>query len=438
MNLTRLPISEASNYIKDLRITPLELVESHFNLITELEPYLQAWVTVDFEGARKMASELTKEAERGEIRGPLHGIPVGIKDIYNTKGMATTMGTPRYKDNIPTEDSEIVSTLRKAGAIILGKTETTEFACLDPAPTRNPWNLKHTPGGSSSGSAAAVSSGMCPLAFGSQTGGSVTRPASFCGVVGIKPTYDLLSRRGIFPLAWSLDHVGFMTKTVGDSALTLNVLTGKKIQNRTIKKPRISFLEGYFKENASDDVRDNFLKVLKRLASAGAVTEELKPPKGIETVHSAHRVIMAAEAAAVHESAFKEDPNRYRPNIRGLICSGLMVSSTTYLRAQRIRRIFIENTQRLMSNYDVIATPSAPTPAPLDLQSTGSASFNSPWSLSGFPTLTIPSGLNKDNLPLGLQLTAEPYREELLIDVGLWCEKVLGSIGDPPSSYSLN
>jgi aspartyl-tRNA(Asn)/glutamyl-tRNA(Gln) amidotransferase subunit A len=125
----------------------LELVESHFNLITELEPYHKAWVTVDFEGARKMASELTKEAERGEIRGPLHGIPVGIKDIYNTKGMATTMGTPRFKDNIPAEDSEIVSTLRKAGAIILGKTETTEFACLDPAPIRNPWNLKHTPGG---------------------------------------------------------------------------------------------------------------------------------------------------------------------------------------------------------------------------------------------------------------------------------------------------
>lgn len=193
----QLTVSETSKMIKHGQLTPSDLVESLLARINELEPRLKAWVTIDAESAREAAKALTREAQKGSLRSPLHGIAVGVKDIYATKALRTTMGSPIYKDHVPERDSAVVTRLREAGAIILGKTETTEFAYLDPAPTRNPWNTGHTPGGSSSGSAAAVAAKMCPLAFGTQTGGSVMRPASFCGVAAMKPTHDLLSREGI-------------------------------------------------------------------------------------------------------------------------------------------------------------------------------------------------------------------------------------------------
>ena len=228
MDLHRLSIAEASEAIGRGEITPSELLESHLERIERHERDIRAWVTVDEDGARSTAARLTEESERGQFRGPLHGIPVGVKDIFYTAGLKTTMGSPIYSDFVLEKESAVVSVLREAGAVIVGKTETTDFACTDPAATRNPWNLQHTPGGSSSGSAAAVSSGMCPLALGSQTGGSVIRPAAFCGVVGMKPTYDLLSREGVYPLAWSLDHVGLFARSVRDASLVLGVLKGSE------------------------------------------------------------------------------------------------------------------------------------------------------------------------------------------------------------------
>ena len=234
-----LTIAEASRLIQEGKLTPTRLLESILKRIDGLEPVLEAWVTMDEERAMSDAEALTREAEEGSLRGSVHGIPVGVKDIYFTRGLRTTMGSKIYADYIPEYDAETVTILREAGAVIPGKTETTEFAAYDPAPTRNPWNTEHTPGGSSSGSAASVSSGMCPAALGSQTGGSVIRPAAFCGVVGLKPTYDLISRRGVFPLSWSLDHVGFFTRTVEDSTIMLNALSGvehspKKKENTSI------------------------------------------------------------------------------------------------------------------------------------------------------------------------------------------------------------
>ena len=219
-------VTESAERIRDGCLTPTELVESLLSRITELESRLDAWVTVDTEGALKSAKALTREAATRNLRSPLHGIPVGIKDIFNTKGLRTTMGSPLVSNYVPESDARIVERLREAGAIILGKTETTEFAYLDPAPTKNPWNTEYTPGGSSSGSAAAVASRMCPLAFGTQTGGSITRPASFCGVAAIKPTHGLLSNEGVYPQSWTLDHVGFMARSVGDLSMTLQALTG--------------------------------------------------------------------------------------------------------------------------------------------------------------------------------------------------------------------
>ncbi len=343
----KLTVTEAAKRIKDGQLTPVDLLESLLARIEELEPRLDAWVTVDAEGALKAAKALTREAQRGNLRGPLHGIPVGIKDIYDTKGLRTTMGSPLFADYIPDEDAAIVTKLREAGAIIIGKTETTEFAYLDPAPTRNPWNTAHTPGGSSSGSAAAVAAQMCPLAFGTQTGGSVMRPASFCGVTAIKPTHDLLSREGIYPQSWSLDHVGFMTRSVEDLRLTLGALTGVDTKSR-IKKPRIGVPTTYFNEAGTEEVTRNYEDTVAKLKSTGAEFIDFKLPDSFRVVHSAHRIIMFAEAAAVHEAKFRESTNLYRPHMQAEVFSGLLIPSSTYLHAQRIRGRFREE----MTDFD--------------------------------------------------------------------------------------
>ena len=435
MNNHRLSIAEASEAIKRGEITPSELLESHLKRIERNEHDIQAWVTVDKDGARDVAARLTKESEQGQIRGPLHGIPVGVKDIFYTAGLKTTMGSPIYSEFVPAKDSAVVSALREAGAVIVGKTETTDFACTDPAATRNPWNLQHTPGGSSSGSAAAVSSGMCPLALGSQTGGSIIRPAAFCGVVGMKPTYDILSREGVYPLAWSLDHVGFFVRSVRDASLVLGALTGNEMpsmETSLAEPPRIGLLRGFFQDYADELVWEGFMDSVDELREAGAQVVETPLPDSFNVVHAAHRLIMSSEAASVHQDNFRSRLGDYRRKLRGLITSGLLVPTSAYLRAQRIRGLFIEEVRRTLKGLDCLITPSAPTPALHGLESTGDAAFNSPWSLTGFPSITVPSALTKDGLPLGVQLINLPYQEKALLRTALWCEEALGSNLWPP------
>ncbi|MCW3979328.1 MAG: amidase, partial [Candidatus Bathyarchaeota archaeon] len=352
------------------------------------------------------------------------------------EGLRTTMGSPIYGEFIPTFDATSVARLRKAGAIILGKTETTEFALSDPAPTRNPWNTEHTPGGSSSGSAAAVSSGMCPAALGTQTGGSVIRPAAFCGVVGMKPTYDLISRRGVFPLSWSLDHVGFFTRSVEDAAVVLGALAerempvGGKARDES-PPPRLGMLRGYFQEKADESVWRGFEDAVEGLSDAGAEISETPPPPSFRVVHAAHRLIMASEAASVHEEHFRERKDDYRIGLRGTIASGLMVPASAYLRALRIRSRFIREAEATLKGVDCLITPPAPTPALLGLESTGDPAFNAPWSFAGFPSMTLPSGLTGNGLPLGVQLIDGPCEESHLLEVAGWCEGVLGFEGTP-------
>lgn len=435
MNNHRLSIAKASEGIRQREITPSELLESHLKRIERNEHDIRAWVTVDTDRAREAAARLTEESKQGQFRGPFHGIPVGIKDIYYTAGLRTTMGSPIYSYFIPEKDSAVVSALRDAGAIIIGKTETTDFAYTDPAPTRNPWNLQHTPGGSSSGSAAAVASGMCPLAFGSQTGGSIIRPAAFCGVVGVKPTYDLLSREGVYPLAWSLDHVGFFVRSVLDASLVLGALTGNEmpsLDNSLAEPPRIGLLRGFFQDHADGVVWEGFMESVDELREAGAQVVETPLPDSFSVVHSAHRLIISSEAASVHQDNFRSRLDDYRRKLRGLVASGLLVPASAYLRAQRIKGLFIEEVRRTLKGLDCLITPSAPTPALLGLESTGDAAFNSPWSLTGFPSITVPSALTKDGLPLGVQLVNLPYQEEALLSTALWCEEALGSRLWPP------
>ena len=413
-------ISEASKAIQNDKLTPLELLESLLDRIDSVESYIHAWVTIDKDRVIKEA----KIASKQEALSSLHGIPIGVKDIYYTAGIRTSMGSPIFKDFIPDSDADIVKQIRAAGALVLGKTETTEFALHDPAPTTNPWNILHSPGGSSSGSAAAVATGMCPAAFGSQTGGSVVRPASYCGVVGFKPTYNLLSKANVYPLSWSLDHVGYMTRTVEDAFLLLRtLLMDNKEWSLRKRPPKIGVLSEYFKENANPMVWDGYEKAIMKISGKGADITEINLPKSFKYVHDVHRVIMSVETAAVHEDLFKDKKPQYGEYIRGYISSGLSVSATAYLRAQRLRSIIINEMKHLLKDCDCLVCPSTVDTAPRGLEWTGSPAFNAPWSLTGFPSITIPIGLAENKLPIGLQFIGEPYSEWNLLKVSGWCEE---------------
>ncbi len=433
----RLSLAEASHMIRDGSLTPTQLAESLLERIDRLEPDVEAWVTVDRGAVMEAAEAATKEAEEGRIRSPLHGVPFGVKDIYYTEGMRTTMGSQLYSGFVPDHDATVVKILREAGAVVLGKTETTEFAVHDPAPTRNPWNTLHTPGGSSSGSAAAVSCGMAPMALGSQTGGSVVRPASYCGIVGFKPTYDFISREGVFPLSWSLDHVGYMTRTVEDAAMTLKTLKSDVTPAKGMDDtPKMGLLSGYFKENASDEAWLGFEQAVGKLWGEGAEFIDVALPPSFGMVPSVHRVVMSVEAAAAHEDSFRVSPDGYREYIRGFISSGLLVPATAYLRAQRIRGVIIRDIHTLMRDYDCLVCPSTVDTAPRGLEWTGSPAFNAPWSLTGLPSVTVPSGLSEDEMPLGLQLIGRPYRELDLLEVAAWCEEKLEFPKEPKDTYT--
>lgn len=427
LELYKRTISQLNDLFKEMKASPLELIEDTLKRVRDLEPYLHAWVTIDEKNVRGEAEKCTLEMEKEGVKTPLHGIPVGIKDIFSTAGLLTTMGSPIYKDFYPDHDAATVSRLKESGAIILGKTETTQFAETDPAPTRNPWNLEYTPGGSSSGSAASVASGMCQTALGTQTGGSVIRPASYCGIVGLKPTYDLLSRSGVYPLSWSLDHVGIFSRTVEDASLVLDTLSGiassKHLNDEEIR-PKIGVVKEYFMDTAHPEVKKGFKKVVEKIGSTGDFMD-FKLPPSFQTVHSSHRVIMATEAASVHENNYLNRPSDYRRNIRGMIASGLLIPASVYLKAQRIKRLFISELDKSIGELDCLVTPSTTTPALKGLESTGSAAFNAPWSFAGFPTITIPSSLTEDNLPLGLQLIGKPYSEEKLLRIAKIFEKAI-------------
>jgi aspartyl-tRNA(Asn)/glutamyl-tRNA(Gln) amidotransferase subunit A len=446
--LSELTASEAAQLIRQRDLSPVALVESLLQQIERLEPKVEAWVTVDRAGALATAKQLEAEAQRGSIRGPLHGVPIGVKDIYWTAGIKTTCGSRIFTDHVPNYDATTVARLKQAGAIILGKTVTTEFATADPGPTRNPWNLDHTPGGSSSGSAAGVAARMVPAAVGSQTGGSIQRPAAYCGVFGLKPTHGRVSNYGVFPVSWCLDHLGPLARTVTDIALVLQVLAGhdaldpstsrapvpdylQAIQ-RSERPPRLGLVRQFYLERADPELRAHTEGVAERLAHAGAAVEEVKLPDSFSAVLSAHRTIMHVEAAAVHAELFRQHADLYRPKLRATIETGSLIPGVYYMQAQRIRRQFRQDMAQLFQRVDFLLAPAAPGPAPRDLTTTGDPSFNSPSSFSGLPAITIPSGLNAAGLPLAIQFMGPALAEDRLLAAARWCEGTLNVNLKPP------
>ena len=444
-----LTIAAAAEQIRTRRLSPVDLVRSCLQRIDQLEPRLQAWVTIDRERALAAAQRCEEEIHRGQYRGPLHGVPIGIKDIFYTAGLKTTVGSPIYADFVPDYDATAVRRLKEAGAIILGKAQTTEFAALVPSPTHNPWNLEHTPGGSSSGSAAAVAAAMCPGALGSQTYGSTIRPAAYCGCVGLKPTYGRISVFGVFALCWSLDHVGIFARTVTDTALLLQVLAGYDPQDPAcermpvpdygkalegVKPPRLGLVREFFLEKADEETRKHTEAVAERLARAGARIEEVRLPASFAGEPEAHFTMLYAESAAAHREIYAQHKARYSPQMQDLIEKGLKVSGVEYVMTRRLQQQFRRDLDALCGTVDALLTPSTPAPAPRGFVTTGDPTFNGPATFSGLPSLGLPSGLSANGLPFSIQLMSAAFAEERLLAVSKWCEEVLNFRQTPPLS----
>ncbi len=484
-------IEGVARLIRQGKRTCVDVVEACLNRIDEWEPEVRAWVVVDREGALKHASDRDRELANGHDRGPLHGIPLGIKDIIDVRGLPTSAGSKHWGGGHPAaNDAEVVLHLRSRGAVILGKTVTTPYAWIDPPPTRNPWNLDRTPGGSSSGSAAALAAGMCLGALGTQTGGSITRPAAFCGLSSVKPSFRSLNPLGIVPLSPSFDTPGVMARTVGDLALLWQGMGGSDDPpgspspwNDPSFRPCFHRLLGFFDEHADIVMRDAVERVVSEFLEAGAEVFEIedRPRSPSETrmgpsfprssvgmpsstlrvdrtdaecprrhshaergnekflgnddlarfeeVRRCHRTIMAAEAAAEHRARREADPAAYPANISALIDEGSSIPAVDYLEVRK-RQPDLMHWQQMLSrrpdgyHADALIVPAAIGPAP-DRSSTGDAIFNSPWTFSGQPAISLPIGLSPDGLPLAIQLVGVRNADSHLFRAARWCEVVL-------------
>jgi len=445
--LHELTATGAAARIREGQISPVELVQALLTRIERLEPELRAWVTLDADGALEAARAAEQATRRGgDDLEPLHGVPIALKDIYYVKGLPTTAGFGPLADFVPDRDAASVEKLRAAGAIVLGKTVTTQFAYADPPPTRNPWRADRTPGGSSSGSAAAVAARMVPIAIGSQTAGSVLRPAAYCGVVGLKPTYGRVSKRDVLPLAWSLDHVGTITRSVEDAALLLQILAGHDSADphsadRPIPDylaalasgdapPRLGLLPEML-ERAQPDVQAHARDVARRFAEAGADVRELRLPAPIDLLLAVHRVTMQAEAAAVHAVGIAEQGEAYSPRIRSEAMVGQLISGPAYVHTQRVRRRLGRQVDALLEEVDALLLPTASNVAPTP-ETTGDNSFQAPASLLGLPAISLPSGVGETGLPFGTQLIASRFDEVTLLRIARWCESALAFDGRSP------
>ena len=445
----KLSLAEAADQIRQGRLSPVDLAQSLLDRIDALDPVLKAWVTIDREEVLNAARQRELELEQAGPKGPVHGVPVGLKDIFYTAGMKTTACSRIYADFVPTYDATSVTRIKEAGGIILGKAVTTEFATSDPSPTLNPWDQAHTPGGSSSGSSVAVATGMCPAALGSQTGGSTCRPAAYNGIVGLKPTYGRISRYGVVPVSWSLDTVGILVRTVEDAAIMLQVMAGhdpndpgsasgavpdyRRQMAELDRPPRIGLVKDFFLERSTPEVWKNTEETAERLSQAGADVIEIRVPESFATAHSCQRIITQVEAAAFHEETFRRRPDDYGPKIRASIEMGMIIPGIRYVQAQRLRRQFRQDMVEMVGQVDVALTPAFPEPAPRDLSTTGDPVFQQPWTSSGLPTITLPSGLSESGLPLGIQLGGLHLEEGKLLSAAQWCESTLGISLSPPA-----
>lgn len=422
-------VGKAAAAINAGALTSAELTAACLARIAATDAELQAWVVVDADGATRQAHDRDADIAAGRPIGPLHGVPVGIKDIIDVAGLPTRAGAPPFARTDPALDATAVARLRTAGAVILGKTHTTQFAYSDPAPTLNPWSAAHTPGGSSSGSAAAVAARQVPASIGTQTGGSILRPAAYCGVVGLKGPHGAVPLDGIVPLAPSLDHCGSFARSVADAVLIWRVLGDRPVTPVPAVRgpaPRLAVAPELL-DRAEEPLRTHLGSLIDRLHDAGAVLTLVDLGMSIDAVVDAGRVIMAVEASRGHAPAFARHAAEYAPGIAGLIRTGQAVTPDELAEAERVRSAFRASVGPILERHDALLSPVALGPAPLRKGGTGDFSHCLPWSLIGVPSLSIPTALDETGLPFALQLTGgvDAGSVDRLLAAAAWSERVV-------------
>jgi aspartyl-tRNA(Asn)/glutamyl-tRNA(Gln) amidotransferase subunit A len=440
-------LAEAAAAVKARAVSPVELTRACLERIERVDHVVHAFVSVDADRALKDAQRAEREIKAGRYRGALHGIPIGLKDNYDTRGVATRNGSRVFTDRMPTQDATTWARLQEAGAVLLGKTTMSEAAWgVDFPPVRNPWDVRRNPGLSSGGSGAAVAAGLCFMAMGSDTGGSIRIPAGLSGVVGLKATYGRVSRAGVMPHTWSLDHAGPLSRRVEDAALVLGVIAGHDPRDpasanvpvgdylsglkRGARGTRIGVPREHFWDRIEGRVEAVVRKALRDLESAGAQVKEVSIPH----MAAALGAILVTEMASVatwHDKYLKQPERRskYTPEVRALMDAGKFIFATDFLKAQRLRRALTDEVRAAFDSVDVLATPTLPLCAwevsESHVQIDGQAEhvlhacwrYTYPWNLTGLPALSVPCGFAAD-LPVGLQLVGRPFDEATVLRVG--------------------
>lgn len=434
--LYELDVSQASAAIAAGRLSVLELNTAIIAHLEILEPSVSAFACLDKDGWLAAAAELDAEARAGKLRSTLHGIPAGIKDQFQVQGLPCAVANSWGRTGVSESDAAAVAKARAAGAIITGTTFMPDRVGWPP--TRNPWNLDYSPGGSSSGSAAAVGGRLVPFALGESTGGSGIRPPAFCGVDALKPTPGRISCEGLYPISWSLDTPTIIARSFTDLALIYHVLAddggpGSSPAPVTpacavdLRPPRIGFVRNYFPDRATEVMNEAVESAARKLAAAGADVTDVYLCDGFEAVWPAWEITVAAERAAFHAQHAASLPD-LEPS------AGSVIPAAFYLHAQRVRRLAAQLALSSLANVEVLYTPAAAGPAPQG-QGGGSNAMNSPWSAVGLPAATFSIGLDPGTgLPLGAQIVAGHFGEETLLRVGWWCEGVLGRLSAPPTA----
>jgi aspartyl-tRNA(Asn)/glutamyl-tRNA(Gln) amidotransferase subunit A len=431
-------------------VSPVELVRAHLQRIERLEPALHAFITVTADAAMDAARAAEVAVGSGQALGPLHGVPIALKDLFDTRGVRTTGGSRIFADRVPDADATVVSRLTAAGAIVLGKLNMHEFAYgpeglnAHYGQTRNPWDaaVARVPGGSSSGSGVAVAAGMVTAALGSDTGGSIRIPSALCGITGIKPTYGRVSRAGVLPLGWSMDHAGPMARSAADCALLLGAMAGYDPADATtsvlpvpdyvgalgrdVKGLRIGILRGDFADALQPEIAGALAAATRQLAAEGAIVEEVTLDDA--GVAAATFVIVAAEALAYHAPLLRTRASDYQPDVRERLFNGVLVSGAHYLRAQQVRARFRAAVDAALARRDVLLAPTVPLAAPplgereltvgdlrLDVR-TSLLRLTRPFNFSGHPACSVPCGL-ADGLPVGMQIVGRPFDEVTVLRV---------------------
>jgi len=444
-DLHDLSIAEISRLIAARKLSPVELVEALIRRVEQFDAQTRAFVTPTFELARQQARRAEAEIATGRSRGPLHGIPFGLKDIYDTRGILTSAHSRIFIDRIPAEDATATAKLYDAGAVLLGKLATHEMAHAGPSfdlpwpPARNPWNLTHFTGGSSTGSGAAVAAGLVPVALGSDTGGSIRGPASYCGVVGLMPTFGLVSRAGVITNSYTFDHCGPLARTVEDCALTLQALAGYDPKDAgSLRRPipryqealgqdlrglRIGVLRHHWEDDipASDDVRKAMEAALDVLRRLGAELEECRV-RPLASYYDVKIIIAETEIFSVHQKELIARPREFGADFRSRALPAVLFTANDYVQATREHRRMMVEVEPLYARFDAFVTAGmGEAPRLSDYRSVSfwqKPSLLTAWNVTGQPVLALPNGFGRNGLPLGMQILGRPFGEPTILRVG--------------------